>query len=73
MKFPYWRDPNVEIEIIEMAPEALDKYGHNYGSDIIKLTQEHIDAIKEGKALAWNDGEYSTFVFFYDELDATTD
>ena len=46
----------------------MDIYGHNYGSEAVGLTQEHIDALKAGTILAWNDGEYTTFVCLVDEM-----
>lgn len=58
----FWTDPNDSIEIINASKEAADQFGHGYGSDLIRLTQEHIKALEEGKMLAWQDSEYSTFV-----------
>lgn len=53
-----------DFEIIEATKEAQDKYGHNYGSETLIITQEHIKALKNGKCLASDDGEYSTFIIF---------
>lgn len=58
----FWTDPNDSIEIIETGQEAADRYGHGFGSDLIRLTREHISALEDGKVLAWQDSEYSTFV-----------
>lgn len=62
MKIPFWRDPNKNIEILEASDEEREKYGHRFGSDTIVLSPEHIKALQDGKMLAWNDSEYSTFV-----------
>ena len=51
-----------EIEIIENTDEAKDRYDRFYGESILELTNEHITALKQGKCLATNDGEYSTFI-----------
>lgn len=61
-KFPYWDDPNNKIEILDATSAAKKKYGHLFGSDTIKLDIEHLLALLDGKMLAWNDTEYSTFV-----------
>lgn len=62
MKILFWRDPNKNIEIMEASEEDQNQYGHRFGSDTIVLSPEHIKALQDGKMLAWNDGEYSTFV-----------
>ena len=59
---PFWSNPNNTIQIIEPTLSAAQNYGLYNGYEIIGLKQEHIDALLNGKALAWNDGEYSTFV-----------
>lgn len=51
-----------EVEIIDNTDEAKDKYGHMYGSSTLELTEEQFQAIRDGKCIACNDGEYSTFV-----------
>lgn len=67
MKIPYWSDPNDEVQIIEPTDESMDKYGHRCCSDMIELSDKHIEALKAGKILAWNDGEYTTFVILKNE------
>lgn len=51
-----------EFEIIEATQKAGEKYGTNYGFSILRITDEHINALKEGKMLATDDGEYTTFI-----------
>jgi len=63
----FWTAPNEDIEILEANEKAQDSYGHNYGSDTVVLSKEHLLALSNGKMLAWNDGEYSTFVVFSKE------
>jgi len=53
---------NRNVEIIDNTKEAEDKYGHLWGSSTVVITQEHIDALLNGKQLAFNDGEYSQFI-----------
>lgn len=52
----YFNKFNVEPRIISNG----DELGKNYGEDYVLLTDEHIKAIQEGKALCIdiNDGEY---------------
>lgn len=51
-----------EVEIIENTKKSQDEYGHSYGSSTVVLTDEQMKALKNGKQLAFNDGEYSTFL-----------
>ena len=53
-----------EITILPATQEATKKYGHCHGYEIIGLSEYHIQALKDGRMLAWNDGEYSTFLVF---------
>jgi hypothetical protein len=55
-------DGDIEVTIIEATEEAQNKYGWMDGSDLVILKNEHMEALKNGKCLAWNDGEYVTFV-----------
>lgn len=55
-----WSDD--EIEIIERNYEALENYGLLFGESFVLLTPEHIKALQAGKVLAFNNGEYSTFL-----------
>jgi hypothetical protein len=64
MKFSFWTDPNEGISILDATDEAANNYGHGFGSDLIMLEEEHLEALKAGKMLAWHDSEYSTFVIF---------
>jgi len=59
---PLWTTPNNDIEILEATKAAASNYGFGYGSSLMGLKSEHIKALKKGKMLAWNDGEYTTFV-----------
>jgi len=62
VKIPFWKDPNDSVEVLEATKEAADKYGHMFGSDLIRLEPDHVEALQAGKMLAWHDSEYSTFV-----------
>lgn len=62
MKQPFWKNPNKKIEILDPSEEAQKEYGLLWGWDTIALSDKHIQALRDGKMLAWNDGEYSTFV-----------
>lgn len=50
------------MEIIDATEEAMDNYGRLHGSEIIVLTEEYMNALKNGKILATNDCEYTTFI-----------
>ena len=62
MKIPFWVDPNDNIEILDATKEEADKFGHGLGSGLMRFKSEHIEALQNGKMLAWHDSEYSTFV-----------
>lgn len=48
------------IEIIENTKEAKDDYAKlGWGHEDLILTKEHIQALLDGKTLAFNDGEYT--------------
>lgn len=57
-------EPDDEITIIEDSDEAREKYGTRYGVDFMTLSDEHIAALKSGKCLAANNGEYSQFIVY---------
>jgi hypothetical protein len=48
--------------IIEGGKEARDKYGHSYGSSGVVITEEDIQALKDGKQLVFDGGEYNMFI-----------
>lgn len=50
------------VEIIDNTKEARDEYGHWWGSEDVVLNKEHIQALIDGKCIAFNDGEYAHFV-----------
>jgi len=50
------------VTIIENTAEAREDYGERYGVDEIELTAEHIAALKAGKCIASNNGEYTQFI-----------
>lgn len=62
MKYLNDSSEGLPIEIIENTYEAGKERESLYGSRSIKLTDEQIDALKEGKLLTFNDDEYSTFI-----------
>lgn len=66
-KIPWWNDPNQNIQIIENTEKAMKKFGYFYGAEVVHLTKEHIDALLNGKAIAFTDGEYSTFLVYKKE------
>ena len=51
-----------EIVTILLTEEEVYKYPLMYGTNKIELTQEHIQALQDGKTLGWNDSEYATLI-----------
>lgn len=51
-----------DVRIIDNTDDARDEYGHWWGSDTFILSEEMIEALKNGKCVAGNDGEYATFI-----------
>ena len=50
------------VTIIEPTDEAADEFGHGYGSCLAIISPANLEALQQGKMLAWSDGESSTFV-----------
>lgn len=53
-----------EVTVIENSREAMEKYGFNYGKFTFEATKEQIEALLNGKILAFeiNLGEYAGFL-----------
>jgi len=51
-----------DIEIIENTKDARNIYGYRYGASDLELTSTQVNALLSGKCLAYNDGDYSTFI-----------
>jgi hypothetical protein len=51
-----------KFTIIENTEKARDTFGWSYGGEVIIITKENINALLDGKQLAYCDGEYSHFV-----------
>lgn len=51
-----------ETVIIENTDQARDQFGHMYGSGNTYLSREDIQALLDGKCVAFHDGEYSHFL-----------
>ena len=51
-----------DFTIIEDNDKAKKEYGLHYGVNECKISLEDIEALKQGKCLATDDGEYSTFI-----------
>jgi hypothetical protein len=51
-----------DVQIIENTEEAMNNYGHCWGSSKLCLTNEMLQALSDGKCIACNIGEYTTFV-----------
>lgn len=54
-------------QIIENTKEAKAVFGYGHGWDEYVLTRGDIGALLEGKCLAINDGEYTTFIYLRPE------
>jgi hypothetical protein len=52
------------LQIIEPTMEATNTVGHRYGSELLEVTREDIQALLDGKAWGFpvNEGEYMHFV-----------
>ena len=51
-------------EVIESTKAARDKFGHNYGSESIELSEDDLKALQDGKTIAYdfNGEEYTAFI-----------
>ena len=52
----------IVVEIIEPTEQAQQQYGYMFGTSTVWLSGEHIQALINGKMLAWDNEEYVTFV-----------
>lgn len=50
------------VSIIDNSDKAMDAHGHNCGSEVVELTEKHMQALNVGKCIAIDDGEYVTFL-----------
>ncbi|HBF2789794.1 TPA: hypothetical protein KN142_003786, partial [Clostridioides difficile] len=48
--------------IIDNTAAAQKEFGHMWGSGWYQITMEQIEALKNGKQLAFSDGEYVNFI-----------
>lgn len=52
------------VEIIENTPETIAKFHERgCGGEEETLTKEHIEALLDGKAIAFDDGEYTHVLY----------
>lgn len=61
-----WQKTYDKAEIIENSRKAVEKFGTRNGWSLIALDEEQIQALLDGKALAYDDGEYSHFIVMED-------
>lgn len=50
------------IRIIENTRAAQDEHGHMWGSGWEQITREQLQAVMDGKQIAFDDGEYVHFI-----------
>ena len=62
MKGIFWTESG--ITILENSEKEKDRYGRLFGDSTIELDDVHLEALKAGKMLAFNDSEYSTFLIY---------
>ena len=54
--------PDSNIDIVDRPSEGVRANG--FGGLSIQLLDKHIEALRKGKMLTWNDGEYSTYIVY---------
>jgi len=55
-------EPNDEGKIIDDTKDAVDEFGHSYGSEVILISRKQLEELQNGKLLATFDGEYVHFI-----------
>lgn len=50
------------VSVVEDSYCAMKEYGFYWGCDTFEITKEQIEQLLNGKLLAMNNGEYSTFI-----------
>ena len=53
---------DLKLYIIDNTAAAQKEFGHMWGSGWYQITMEQIEALKNGKQLAFSDGEYVNFI-----------
>ena len=61
----YYVEYDSEVEIVSRT----DKVCAMFGIDTLKLTEEHIEALRSGKCLYFTDGEYAHLLYMKREGD----
>jgi len=51
-----------KFTVIDDTKEARDKHGHMWGSVLVILTEADMILLRQGKCLAFDDGEYQHFL-----------
>lgn len=57
-------DADNDIDIIDDTDEARKAFGYHYGCELQDISKEQLDALLNGKCLAYFDGEYAHFLVF---------
>ena len=60
----YWDDFDDRFVQLDNTEEARREFGYGYGSDHTIITEDDIKALRDGKILAFSDGEYSHFIVY---------
>ncbi|MFW6184822.1 MAG: hypothetical protein ACOC8X_13565 [Chloroflexota bacterium] len=57
-----WDIPTGSVRVYESEEEARERFGTAWGAATTRLLPEHLEALQEGKCLAFWDGEYVNFL-----------
>ncbi|EHI70624.1 hypothetical protein ACVRY7_07990 [Streptococcus ictaluri] len=59
-RFPKtWFDEYEEVSVLKNDSEISELHKKWWGGENIEITKEMLEALLDGKALGWDDGEYS--------------
>lgn len=62
MKIYDYLTAHVIPQTIEPTVEAIEAFGTGYGAELTFLSEKHLSDLKNGKMLAFADGEYAHFL-----------
>lgn len=55
-------EPNNGLTIIENTQKARKEHGYAWGGEDVILSPQYMQALQDGKCVAFYDGEYVTFL-----------
>ena len=72
MKIYDYLTAHVIPQAIEPTVEAIEAFGTGYGAELTFLSEKHLSDLRNGKMLAFADGEYAHFLILGEKPENAT-